>query len=96
MSQELRRQFDAQHRRWIAQAQKDPEFGGVHFRRNLALARKVIQCYGSKEFLHLMEQTRMGSHPELIRFFWKVGQALPPAKAQPKSIGELFYPGFAP
>ena len=90
----LHRHYDTLHRHWIAKAQNDNEMGGVHFQRNLALAKKVVKRFGSKELMEVLERTRLGSHPELVRLLWKVGQALPPAKLEPKSIGELFYPEF--
>ena len=94
MSQALNHHFDRLHRRWMAQSANDNEFGGVNFRRNLELARTVIQRYGTKELVDLLERTRMGSHPEVIRLFWRIGKALPTLKPRRKTIGELFYPGW--
>jgi hypothetical protein len=44
-----------------------------------------------------LEQSRFGSHPELIRLLWRIGSEKADGKnAASKSTGQLFYPGFNP
>ena len=96
MSHLVHRHFDTLHRRWVAQTKNDSELRGPQFKEKLEIARLVLKRYGNKGLVDILEQTRMGSHPELIKCLWRVGKALSISKQKPKSIGELFYPGFNP
>ena len=91
------------HSEWVYQSQTDPDFGGPRFSHNLALAKLAVTHYGGQKVKDLFNQTGLGSHPELIRMFWKIGRSMAhsPAfndngKLLPikKDIGALFYPGF--
>ena len=99
----IRRRNQDLHHEWIFRSQTDPQLGGPRFEHNLNLAKQVIQQFGNKQFIDFLNVTGHGNHPEVIRIFWKIGQALAkaqaanddrPLKAAPKTIGELFYPGF--
>ena len=99
----IRHRTKALHEQWVFRSQIDPQFGGPLFDKNLELAKQVIKTYGTKQFNDFLNITGHGSHPEVIRIFWKIGQALARAhtandnfltKSPPKTIGELFYPGF--
>ena len=90
------------HQRWVFAAQTDPQYGGPMFAANLNLAKQVLQRYGSKELVEFFNKTGVGSHPEVIRLLWNMGMDRskgPTANdnlqaKRPKTIGELFYPGF--
>ena len=90
------------HQKWVFAAQTDPQFGGPLFAANLNLAKQVLQRYGSKELVEFFNKTGVGSHPEVIRLLWNMGRDRSKSPAindnrlsqRPKTIGELFYPGF--
>ena len=65
-----------QTEQWGEQAKKDPEIGGAQFDQNVAQAVKAIDAYGSPEFKALLNESGLGSHPEVIRFAMKAGAAL--------------------
>lgn len=67
---------EQQQNEWIAQAWADPEFGGASLNANLAIAKKALDAFGGEPLKEILEATGYGSHPEVIRFFWKVGQAV--------------------
>jgi hypothetical protein len=94
----LHQRHHALHRHWAKQARNDSEYGGPSFRANLAVAKQVLNRFGNRQLTATLEKTGWGSHPELIRFLWKVGQALQKLKGPPrddfKAIADLFYPGF--
>jgi hypothetical protein len=61
---------------WKTQAQKDPEYGGAEFTRNVELAKRVVSRYGSQEFAQALDESGFGNHPELLRVFVRIGQAM--------------------
>lgn len=81
---------------WLETVQKDAEISGDE---NLAFARKARDAFGSPAFIEMFEATRVGNHPEFVRFLVKVGKAISEDKlhaggnspAQKKSAAELIY-----
>ena len=85
---------------WLETAKVDKEYGGEAFAKNAELAKRVVNRFGSPELLKGLNETGFGNHPELVRMFWKIGQAmdddqlvLPGAKntAAPKDMADVFY-----
>lgn len=66
----------AQADEWIEASRNDREFGGTALGANLAIAKKALDTYGTPEIRQLLETTGLGNNPEVIRFFWRVGQTL--------------------
>lgn len=61
---------------WLNEVKADKELGGVNFentKQNLAAA---MSQYGSEELKTLLNQTRLGNHPEIVRFINRVGKSL--------------------
>lgn len=80
---------------WLAELKADKNFAA-----SLSRARAAVQSYGSPELMTLLEESRLGSHPALVRFMARVGAALAePAFARgqhaeaEKSPAEVLYPG---
>ena len=88
--------FDALHRRLIARTKSDKDLAGPQFRQKLEIARHVVNHFGDAELTQLLEKTRLGSHPALIKLLWRIGKVLPHTHRKQQSIGQLFYPGFNP
>ena len=61
---------------WAGEARADKEFGGDKLEENLGVARKALDAFGSDKLREMLESSAMGNHPEVIRFFFKVGQAI--------------------
>lgn len=76
------------HRRWIDQARIDPEYGGAAFAHNLKIAKAAVNRFGGQRLRQALEETGIGSHPEIVRAFWKVGMAMnsPTAPTQPSPL----------
>lgn len=88
---------------WEADSKADKEFGGDAFGENLATAKKAIDTFGSPELKGLLDATGMGSHPEVLRTFIKVGKAISEGKfvasgartaTAPTSIAKALYPNM--
>jgi hypothetical protein len=100
-------EWDNLQRDWQTASAKDQEIGGGSeqaFKENIAIANKAVAAYGGEELAQALLDTGAGNHPEVVRFFLRVGKALSEdgahssiAKAQPgkpaePDIGSVFFP----
>lgn len=69
-------QINAVRDGWAEAAKTDKEFGGDKLSANLAVAKTALDKFGTPELKGLMNQTGLGNHPELIRFFYRAGKAI--------------------
>ncbi|MDZ7918509.1 protease [Rhodoferax sp.] len=58
---------------WAAQTTSDPEIGGDKLDASLAAGKKALDELGTPELSALLKSSRLGNHPEVIRFFARVG-----------------------
>ena len=101
---QLGQQTLARQQGWQKQCRTDRELaanGG--FERNLAVAKKAVERFGGTNLSQALAETGAGSHPEVLRCFYRIGKALsedgfiaPGGKRQKKSYAETFYPDFNP
>lgn len=61
---------------WITEAQADKEFGGDKLDESLATARKALDAFGTPELRELLNGSKLGNHPEVIRFMVRAGRAI--------------------
>jgi hypothetical protein len=61
---------------WLNASQADKEFGGEKLAENLGVARKALDTFGTPELRKLLDDTGMGSHPEVIRMLYRAGKAM--------------------
>lgn len=61
---------------WAKQTKADPELGGTKLAEVTRVAQLARDTYGTPELKQLMNDTGLGNHPEVIRFFHKVGATL--------------------
>ena len=61
---------------WEAQVKADQEIGGDKLDVNLGVAKTALKEFGTPELKHLLDETGLGSHPEVIKFFVKAGKAI--------------------
>jgi hypothetical protein len=61
---------------WKATTQADKEIGGDALQANLATAVKARDAFGSPALIQILNDSGMGNHPEVVRFFVKVGKAM--------------------
>lgn len=59
---------------WETSLKNDPEFGGEKFEANIAAYHKGIDALGTPELRQILEETGLGSHPEIVRAFTKAAQ----------------------
>jgi len=85
---------------WQAARVADPEIGGAQADERAAVAKATFQKFGTPELAQLLTDSRLGNHPELVRWAYRVGKAISPdsnhvtgSEAQPtKSIAQRLYP----
>ena len=68
--------LDKMNNEWINLTVSDKEFGGDKLHENLAIAKKARDAFATPELTALLESTKLGNHPEMIRAFYKIGKAL--------------------
>jgi hypothetical protein len=73
------RQAEAQAeqvRQWAEAVVSDKEIGGANWDANRAVVARARDAFASPELVQLMESTGLGSHPEVIKLFVRVGKAI--------------------
>jgi hypothetical protein len=73
---DLQAGIEAQSEKWAADTKVDKEFGGDKFDENLAVALKARDQFGTPELTNFLNESKLGNHPEVIRYFYRVGQAI--------------------
>lgn len=76
MAQQQQALFQDIQKGWVDSVQTDKEYGGEQLEANLAIAKRAIDAYASKELKEYLRSTGIGNHPEWVRFAWKVGQTV--------------------
>jgi hypothetical protein len=67
---------NAESTKWLNELPSDKEFGGEKLSENLAVAKKAMDAFGTPELKQLLETSRLGNHPEMIRAFYRAGLAI--------------------
>jgi len=68
-------QQTALHEQWNADTRADKEIGGQKLDENLGIAKKALDAFGNDGLRELLNGP-LGSHPEVVRFLWRVGQTV--------------------
>lgn len=85
---------------WMAQSLADKEIGGEALNKNVEMAKRVIDRFGSESLKAELNKTGYGNHVEVLRLLVKIGSSMSedqlvvpgsqPVSA-PKSREELYY-----
>lgn len=86
------------------QCQQDAEFGGPRFKQNLAYAKAALDRFDNGNLAAILRDSGYGSHPDVIRFMYRVGKALSEKSMvhggghghREPTAAELFYPSMKP
>lgn len=60
---------------WMKESIADKEIGGPDINRNIELAKRLVDTFGSPLLKKQLEDSGMGQHPELLRLFVRLGKA---------------------
>lgn len=99
---DLQKQVDDTSAAWVDAAKADKEIGGDKLAENLGLAKTTLDKFGTPELRTLLNTSRLGNNPEVIRLLSKVGRAISDdnritggsATQAPKSLAERMYPNL--
>lgn len=72
----FKEQMEQINAKWIADTRADKEFGGDKLQENLAVAKRALDTFGSAELSKLLHESGLGNHPEIIRYNFRVAQAI--------------------
>ncbi|MEK9737682.1 MAG: hypothetical protein VW239_10220, partial [Candidatus Nanopelagicales bacterium] len=78
----------------------DPEIGGANLQTTLADAKAFLDVVGTPGLREVMDSTRVGNHPEIVRAFAKAGKLLRDAgmvvtgkePTKPRDAASILYP----
>lgn len=62
----------------LAKIHNDPDIGGSHINDTKHYVGAVMDRYGTQELRDYLNETGLGSHPELVRVFARIGKDLTP------------------
>lgn len=87
---------------WATESKNDKEFGGKAFNESVAVAKVALDEFGSEGLREVLDSTGAGNHPEVIRFFHKVGKAISEDKLiaggntanEPKDPAKIMFPNM--
>lgn len=103
MLQKQQDAFNGLRKDWEAQSRQDQEFGGDKFEQNLATMNKVLGHFATPEFVQFLEESGLGQHPEMLRVWHRVAQAVdedklvtgaPGANSGEKTLEQRLYPNM--
>ena len=88
---------------WVNEAKGDKEFGGEKFDKNIAVAVKARETFGTPEFVEMLDISGLGNHPEMVRFLYRVGSQISEGRmvagspsASPRTHESVLYPSMNP
>jgi hypothetical protein len=71
---QIQQTVEATQASWLEASKSDKEFGGAKLQENLAIAKKALDM--NPEIRTLLNESKLGNHPEMIRWMYRVGQKL--------------------
>lgn len=64
--------------KWAEAAKVDKEYGGEKFEANLAGAKEAMTTFFAPDFIKFLDESGLGSHPEMIRGLHRIRQHFGP------------------
>lgn len=61
---------------WAEEVKADPEIGGAHYDKTVALSAKALDKFFDKETREFLTASGLGNHPALVRGFAKIGASV--------------------
>lgn len=83
---------------WTTTVKEDKALGGADYEKNMGIAAAARNTFGTPEFNAWLDESQLGSHPEMVRFMVHVGQAMGEGSTikggkivETTDVGELLY-----
>lgn len=92
--------YDQVVKDWVIEGKSDKEIGGDKYAENVGIAKRGMDFYGTPKLVQVLHDTGLGSHPEFIRLFNRIGKLIkeddPGGDDRPtgeaKTPAEILYP----
>lgn len=68
--------WEKQGQTWEKQLAEDPDLGGPKLNETVLAAKKALRKYGGEPLANALADLGIGSHPELVRAFARIGRAM--------------------
>lgn len=96
---DLQQRVDDNAKEWEASVKADPELGGERHAEVMGVAAKALNEFGSPAFKQFLNESRLGSNPEMVRLLYKAGKAISQdgvsagrqSAGAPKADADVFY-----
>lgn len=97
----LDKQVEDMQAGWLKDTEADKEIGGEAFKENAELSKRLVDKFGSEALKDLLDQSKYGDHPEVVRIFSTIAKQFmaedkvffPKAHEKgEKTMEETFYP----
>ncbi len=75
-SDEMQSHVDKTAKEWATAAKADKEYGGEEFDKNMGFASAALKAFGTPELKTLLNESRLGNNPEVVRFMVRAGKAI--------------------
>lgn len=82
---------------WVEQMRADPEYGGANFDKSVTLAAKAMDKFFPADFRQLLDESRLGQHPAMLRGLAAMGKMIAdddvivPGSTEPKGKAHPLY-----
>lgn len=73
----------ALNNQWLSELKADPVIGGANLDENIKLGQSSLAKYGTPALVAFLDGSKLGNHPEMVRYFANIGRAM----AEPKIVG---------
>ena len=96
---------DETRQSWEETVKADPEIGGAQMEKSLANAKLALEHFGSPELITALNDSMLGSHPEVVRMMGKIGRVMKegkiegvetPAQGRKLTTEEKMFPSMFP
>lgn len=94
--------FNAKVDKWADEVKADPDIGGNKLEATIGDAKRAMDHFATDKFRDTLEESGLGSHPEVVRMMAKIGRAMREGDYEQsnrlgkpnsrKSDEEVFYP----
>lgn len=69
-------EWQRQIEQWETDLKNDPDIGGRQFDASIQAAGQAMDRFATPELREFLDQTGMGSHPEMVKLMAKIGKAI--------------------
>lgn len=74
--EQLQAAIQATAKEWHTASLGDKEFGGDRYDESLGVAKRALDQFGTPELKAFLKESNAQMHPEVLRFMYRVGQAI--------------------